>query len=124
MQYCFLVPILLILAAKYNVYQKLIFIGFGAVSCYLYFNPVGLVDIDRSLLSWAIFFDLGFAFYEAIALKSSNSFAILILLIVDTMIFAANNGKEIYTLLITMACISLTAMLLNLQIDYKFGGRD
>ncbi len=119
LQYYFLVPLLLILATKYKFLQTIVFIGFGLVSCYLYLNPVGLVDIDRSILAWAIFFFLGFAFYESVGLNSSNNIATLTLLIIIAIVFSANNDIEIYTFFITMAFIALSAMLLNPQKKYK-----
>lgn len=123
MQFYFLVPILLILATEYNFLQKILFIGFGVVSCYLYFNPVGLVDIDRSLLAWSVFFALGFAFYESVELNSSNNIFNLTLVIIIAIVFSANSNMEIYTLLITMAFIAFSAMLLNSYKNYKSDGR-
>ena len=124
LQYYLLVPLLLFLASKFNIAQKVVFVCFGVASCYLYFNPVGLVDIDRSLLAWAIFFALGYTFYEGIVVKTWSGGVYLMLLIVVTLVVVASSGKEIYTFLITMGCIGLSALLLTLQKDYKFGYGD
>ena len=124
LQYYLLVPFLVFLASKCKCILKLIFIYFSAVSLYLCFNPVELVDIDRSILSWSVFFIMGFAFYEAVVLKSLSNSVYLFVLVISGLLYAANNDRETITLYMTMSFIILSAFLLVMQKNYKFGSID
>jgi peptidoglycan/LPS O-acetylase OafA/YrhL len=124
LQYYLLVPFLVFLASKYKTFLKWIFISFSAISLYLYFKPAELVDIDRSILSWSVFFIIGFVFYEAIVFKSLSNSVYLFILVIAGLLYAANKDRETVTLLITILFIMISAFLLIMQKDYRFGSID
>ena len=116
LQYYLLVPLLVIFN---NAYRNILLLIFCSLSCYLYFNPTGMVDIDRSFLSWVIFFVLGLAFYEANIRDWSNILGLVVLLFV-TLFIASSMGKDIHAFLITIIFVLFSALLLVFQRDYKF----
>lgn len=124
LQYYLLVPLFLFAATNYKILLKVVLVIFSAISFLLYFNPVELVDIDRSILSWSVFFIMGFVFYEAIIRKLPSNSLYLVAIIIVAFLLAANNGKEIVTLLITIAFVMVSAFLLVMQKDYRFGRID
>ena len=66
LQYYVIVPLLLFLLNKKKVVTSIFVAILSILSIYLLYHPAGLVDVDRSLITWSIFFFLGFIFQVAI----------------------------------------------------------
>jgi peptidoglycan/LPS O-acetylase OafA/YrhL len=103
---------------------RAVLVVFSVISLYLYFKPTGMVDVDRYILSWSVFFVLGYVFYEISAWKTPSHGMYFIALVVVAVFLAASNDIEIVTLLITVSFLVVSAILLALQKDYKFGRID
>jgi peptidoglycan/LPS O-acetylase OafA/YrhL len=126
LQYYLLVPFILLLTARTRRWGSAALSAFAGVSIYLFFRPVGHLDVDRSLLAWACFFLLGYAFYlsprlQAIALRKPLLGAAIIALL-----FIAWSSKHQNTAIISviLACIIVSAHLLVLQQNRRFGAWD
>jgi peptidoglycan/LPS O-acetylase OafA/YrhL len=124
LQYYLLVPLLLFISLKYKVLLKAVLIAFSALSLYLYFNPTGLVYIDRSILLWSFFFALGFVFYDATVHKSASGSMCFIAVAIGVVLWSGNNAEEMATLLVICVFLVISAFFLVMQKDYKFGRMD
>lgn len=124
LQYYLLVPFIMILASKFRSILNIVLFILCAISLYLYFNPAELVDIDKSLLSLSVFFIMGFVFYEATARKLPSNSVYIVALLIAALSLAAGSGRGIETLLITSIFMMVSAFLLTMQKDYKFGRLD
>jgi peptidoglycan/LPS O-acetylase OafA/YrhL len=63
-QFYLLVPFMIILYQKQRNATILGLVTLSIGGIFLYFNPVNLVDIDRSFFAWSFFFVAGFFFYK------------------------------------------------------------
>ena len=127
LQYYLLVPLLLFLASSYSTAFKLFIAGFSILSLYLQINPVNLVDFDRSILAWAIFFLFGFIYYKILKKDSMKvmlifvAFAALVTLIT---IGLENSKVAAFTYAIVFVFCAVSGVLLKYQMNYRFGNFD
>lgn len=127
LQYYLCVPFIILAASYYRVAVANILIVFSIVSIYLFFYPKGLVDIDRSILAWAIFFVLGFAFEASIVWQRFFSRWIVVIFIVTTLFMASIISMKyinVATMLVTFGFIVVSAYFLIKQKNYRFGALD
>jgi len=126
LQYYLLTPFIILMATHYQILLRVVLVIFSAISGYLFFCPTGLVDIDRSILSWSIFFILGFAFYESVVLQRILSSLPVAVFIVTAFFLAASMSdiKNITTLLTIFGFIVVSAFLLVMQKNRGFGFLD
>ena len=124
LQYYLLVPLLVLAASsgKKTLLSGLVILSIG--SLWLFFWPLGLVDIDRSFLAWAVFFIMGFSFYQATVQKNMCYVLGVGLLVAGGLLVAAGLEKTTTTLLITMCLIAASSVLLVMHKNYKFGSLD
>jgi peptidoglycan/LPS O-acetylase OafA/YrhL len=126
LQYYLLVPLLLLMSIKSARWVSAVLTAAAGASIYLFFRPVGLLDVDRSLLAWAFFFLLGYLFYQSpqvqtIALrKTALGVAIAALLCIAW--FSKHQNTAIIS--VTLACMVVSAHLLVLQQSRRFGAWD
>lgn len=126
LQYYALVPFLLALTARWPRWSSAALIAIAGISLYLFFRPAGLLDIDRSLLAWTYFFLLGYAFYLSPWLQRlASRKALLIAAICILLAFARlTRSSNLAILLVTLAFIAMSAHLLVLQQNRRFGRLD
>jgi peptidoglycan/LPS O-acetylase OafA/YrhL len=126
LQYYVLVPFILWMTVWNRRLMTALLTVFGGVSIYLFFYPVGLLDIDRSLLAWSSFFLLGYAFYLSPRLqllaRCKPLLAIAIAIALLVMRFSAH--LNVVHLFATFACMIVSAYLLVLQKNRGFGPLD
>jgi peptidoglycan/LPS O-acetylase OafA/YrhL len=126
LQYYLLVPFILLLAASHRRVMAVLCTAFGIASLYLFFRPVRLLDIDRSLLAWFFFFLLGYGFYsspklQGIALRKPLLAAGVVALTTVAIFTKHQNAAIMAT---TLDCMVVSAHLLVLQQSRGFGLRD
>jgi peptidoglycan/LPS O-acetylase OafA/YrhL len=126
LQYYILVPFLVFALSRHRaaVVASLAIASVGSI--YLFFRPTGLVDIDRSLLAWSVFFILGFAFHESATLQRQLS-RLSVTVVVAVMAFvvgALAGAKSVATVALIVAFIAVSAYLLVMQKNYRFGRID
>jgi peptidoglycan/LPS O-acetylase OafA/YrhL len=126
LQYYALVPFILLAAKYWRRCVLIVLAAFAAASAYLFFRPVGLLDVDRSLLAWAGFFLLGLAFYssprlQALAMRRRLSVPAIAALLI---IAALSRHQNAAILSVTFACMVVSAYLLVLQQNRGFGALD
>jgi peptidoglycan/LPS O-acetylase OafA/YrhL len=126
LQYYVLVPFILWMAAWKRRMTLALLTVIAGTSLYLFFRPVGLFDIDRSLLAWSFFFLLGYGFYLSPKLQLLALYkpllAVVISLLLIVMWFSAR--LNLAHLSATFACIVVSAYLLVLQKNRGFGPLD
>lgn len=115
LQYYLVVPVLVLLVNKSIVSAQVILSVATTISLMLFFYPIGLVDVDRSLLAYGVFFTLGFGFYQSISTKKITGYYLLLLIIAVAVVAAKFTGKDVLTFLITIVFIVVSAVLLMLQ---------
>ena len=126
LQYYLLVPLLLLLSARSSRWVSAALAAVATASLYLFFRPVGLLDVDRSLCAWAFFFLLGYMFYlspqlQAIALRRTlPGITVAALLVIAW--FSTHQNSAIIS--VTLACMVVSAHLLVLQQNRRFGAWD
>jgi peptidoglycan/LPS O-acetylase OafA/YrhL len=99
---------------------------FGGVSVYLFFRPVGLIDIDRSLLAWSCFFLLGYTFYLSPRLQGMARRKPLLgcAILAALAVMRFSDHQSVVHLSATLACMIVSAHLLVLQKSRGFGPLD
>ena len=126
LQYYVLVPFIIWMTVRKRRLTAAVLTAFGGISVYLFFRPVGLLDIDRSLLAWSFFFLLGYAFYlsprlQELALYKPLLGAAISVALLVTGLSAHPNVAHLFA---TFACIIVSAYLLVLQKNRGFGPLD
>jgi peptidoglycan/LPS O-acetylase OafA/YrhL len=126
LQYYLLVPFILLMTARSRRWVSVTLSALAAVSIYLFFRPVGTLDIDRSLLAWACFFVLGYVFYCSQSLQAIALNKVLLGLGIAALLSIAWFSKHQNTAIIsvTLACMIVSAHLLVLQQNRRFGAWD
>lgn len=126
LQYYVLAPILLLAFRKSRRATAAVLIAFSALSIYLFLAPVGLVDVDRSLLAWSFFFFAGFGVYLSPTIQAWLKNRLLIALFTAFFTLGAimTPQEAPATLLATMAFVSVSAALVVLQKERRFGRLD
>ncbi|MEI7707043.1 MAG: acyltransferase [Chlorobium sp.] len=126
LQYYLLVPVIILLSARFRVVVSTFLIVALFVSIYLFFFPAGLVDIDRSFLSWSFCFILGYAFHRLEKMQllfKTKRVSVTVSAIILLAAFVLDNEK-IVSFLFILSFISFSAYLLVKQKEYKFSGYD
>jgi peptidoglycan/LPS O-acetylase OafA/YrhL len=126
LQYYALVPFLLLLTAYWRHWFTAVLIAISAISLYLFFRPAGLLDIDRSLLAWSLFLLLGYALYlspwlQSLALRQSWLVVGVSLLL---LVAWQTRFQNVAILSVTLACMAVSACLLVMQQNRRFGALD
>jgi peptidoglycan/LPS O-acetylase OafA/YrhL len=126
LQYYVLVPLIILMTAQSRRAAAVILAALSAASLYLFFRPLGILDMDRSLLAWAFFFVLGYAFYLSPRLQSlTRRRGLLIATVVLLALLAKfTRYQNVAILSVTLACIVVSAYLLVLQQNRGFGPLD
>lgn len=126
LQYYVLVPFILWMTVWNRRLPSALLIVFGVVSVYLFFRPVGLLDIDRSLLAWSSFFLLGYAFYLSPRLQRLAQCIPLLAgaILIALVVMGLSNHQNVAHLFATLACMIVSAHLLVLQKNRGFGPFD
>lgn len=126
LQYYLLVPLLVVGLSRFRsaVVTSLVILSIGSI--YLFFRPLGLPDVDRSILGWAVFFFMGFAFHESPALQRlfGRGPQVLSIAIVALIAAVLSNSQKVSSLAAVIAFIAVSAYLLVMQKDYRFGPAD
>jgi peptidoglycan/LPS O-acetylase OafA/YrhL len=125
-QYYLLAPLLVIGLARWRSATFALMLSLAAISVYRTAWPHPLVDIQLSLLGFAWYFFAGFALQrseqlQAWARRGRPMFAIASVLLVAA--WAARPARVVEFLL-TLACMFISAHLVVLQRDRRFGTRD
>jgi peptidoglycan/LPS O-acetylase OafA/YrhL len=126
LQYYALVPVILWMTAYRRRAAAAAMAAFAAASLYLFFRPVGILDIDRSLLAWSFFFLLGYAFYLLPGLQALTRRKRWLIAAVAALILIASlsRHRDVAILCVTLACMTVSSYLLVLQQSGAFGRRD
>jgi peptidoglycan/LPS O-acetylase OafA/YrhL len=126
LQYYLLVPLLLLLIVKSPRTVSAVLAALAALSIYLFFRPVGLLDVDRSLLAWSFFFLLGIMFYLSPQLQSLALHKTLLGIAIAALLFIAwySPHQNVAIICVTLACMIVSAHLLVLQQNRRFGSWD
>jgi peptidoglycan/LPS O-acetylase OafA/YrhL len=126
LQYYALVPALMLLTARSRIWAAAALAVLSAVSLYLFFRPTGSYPLDRSLLSWSFLFFLGYGFYFSPTLQAVAQRRLWIVLAAGLLLAAAHfsTHQNVTTLLVTLGCIAVSAHLLVLQEQRRFGAWD
>ena len=115
LQYYLVAPLLVLLANKSILSVQIILSVAATISLILFFDPIGVVDLDRSLLAYGVFFTLGFSFYQSIVTKKLRYIFLPLLITTLGVVIAKLTGKDVLTFLVTMVFILISAGLLILQ---------
>jgi peptidoglycan/LPS O-acetylase OafA/YrhL len=115
LQYYLVAPVLVLLANKSILSAQMILGVATTISLILFFDPIGVVDVDRSLLAYGVFFVLGFSFYQSIITKKLHYIFLPLLITTLAVVIAKSTGKDVLTFLITIVFIAISAALLILQ---------
>jgi peptidoglycan/LPS O-acetylase OafA/YrhL len=124
LQYYILTPVLLYIINAKKLLGAMIFFALSVISLYLFFQPMNLVDVDRSFISWSIFFLAGFVFYKSHALIFWRYGFFIVAVVTLSVIFGLCGDGSIQTFSITLLFICLSSFLLLKQKEYKFGPLD
>jgi peptidoglycan/LPS O-acetylase OafA/YrhL len=126
LQYYLLVPFILVMTARTRRWTSAALAAFAGASIYLFFRPAGHLDVDRSLLAWSCFFLLGYLFYSSPRLQAIALRKALLAIAISALLFVAYFSSHQNTAIIsvTLACIIVSAHLLVLQQNRRFGAWD
>ncbi|HEY2682937.1 MAG TPA: acyltransferase [Steroidobacteraceae bacterium] len=126
LQYYLLVPLIILMTNFSGRLGAAVLAMFGSIGLYLCFRPVGVLDVDRSLIEWSFFFFLGYGFYFSPALqKVALRKALLgVLCLALILIACVSRHQNVAILTVTLACIVVSSYLLVLQQNRAFGSWD
>lgn len=119
LQYYLVAPVLVLLATKSIFSIQIVLSVAATVSLFLFFNPIGLVDVDRSLVAWGVFFVLGFGFYMSTKANKPYYIYVSLFFIIAALAIAKYSGKELLTFFIIIIFIAISAALLIRQSNQK-----
>jgi peptidoglycan/LPS O-acetylase OafA/YrhL len=125
LQYYLLVPFICLAVNRFPKRSGTGLVIALLVSVGLLIHPTEIVDIDRSLLAWAVFFVLGFAYYRSESLQ--NRFNLRSMLLAQSLLFGVvlfSSTRSMDTILLVVGFVLVSAYLLVLQRKNKFGRVD
>jgi peptidoglycan/LPS O-acetylase OafA/YrhL len=119
LQYYLVAPVLVLLATKSIFSIQIVLSVAAAISLFLFLNPIGLVDVDRSFVAWGVFFVLGFGFYMSTKAHKPYYVYVSLFIIILALVIAKYSGKELLTFFIIIIFIAISAALLIRQSTQK-----
>jgi peptidoglycan/LPS O-acetylase OafA/YrhL len=126
LQYYLLVPFLVFFWSRAKILTNVLMILMSIGCVYLIFNPHGSRDVDFSLLAWSVYFFLGYWYYRS--QKAQDIFSRRNVMLVLTVVLGAASylvtDEKHRVLLTILAFLPLSAYLLVLQKQFKFGKWD
>jgi peptidoglycan/LPS O-acetylase OafA/YrhL len=126
LQYYLMVPLLLLTLRSWRGLTIGALVLASLASLYLYLRPTGVVDVDRSLVSWSGLFFVGFGFYQSPRFQQwMGNFRVTAAVAgACFMVAALLNDHTAVSLAIVAGCIAISAHLLVLQKNRAFGSVD